>query len=474
MGKLTRRDLIKRFGILGFALTPVATAMGYIAGGTFSGAPRFVMFFKGAGYHSPSVRPNSINNLGGTPLAALGPHASDIILFQNMHTHGGSPKTSGYQEEHGAGLYGCVTGHRIHYSRNDSYYAYTDHQSIDIAIADHYKSRPELAALPFSSLHIGAGAHSDADSVGLGQRYISFRNRRNGDSQYGNAISPIQNSGRLYDMMMMRINSICSMDSMQPTGDKEAMLAALQQRKSLLDFRIDDVNAAKRELGMDSEHAQKLDGLLEGWRETERSLDAEIAAVESGSGMTGTTAMCPDGNRPNGDGEGELNLDRLEPVHDQMIDLMKLAFEWDLTRVVAFTMSGASCGQRMPSRGVNSPHHSLEHGGRVDQLNTVDSYYTEKFARLLTNLSDIDDGGGETALNNSAVVLGMECWSDGGHSLRNIPYVLAGQGGGAFNTGRIVDAEGRSNNDLLISVQNACGINSNVFGLDSLCRGPIV
>jgi hypothetical protein len=52
--------------------------------------------------------------------------------------------------------------------------------------------------------------------------------------------------------------------------------------------------------------------------------------------------------------------------------------------------------------------------------------------------------------------------------------MLAGQGAGAFQTGRIVDAAGRSNNDLLISVQKAAGIQSDVFGLPSLCKGPIV
>ena len=70
----------------------------------------------------------------------------------------------------------------------------------------------------------------------------------------------------------------------------------------------------------------------------------------------------------------------------------------------------------------------------------------------------------------------MECWSDSssGHYLEDIPFILAGQGAGAFQTNRIVEAGGRSNNDLLISVQNASGIASNVYGLESLCRGPIV
>ena len=94
---LTRRDLIKCFGALAFVLTPVARAMGYVAGGSFTGAPRFVMFFKGGSFHSPSVRPASIDALAGTPLAPLVPHAQDLVLFQGMSIHGGSPKTDGFR-----------------------------------------------------------------------------------------------------------------------------------------------------------------------------------------------------------------------------------------------------------------------------------------------------------------------------------------------------------------------------------------
>jgi hypothetical protein len=130
----------------------------------------------------------------------------------------------------------------------------------------------------------------------------------------------------------------------------------------------------------------------------------------------------------------------------------------------------------MPSRGVDRAHHTLEHSNDVQGLNIMGTYYAEKFARLLANLKAIDDGNGQTALYNSAVILGMECWSDSanGHYLTDIPFILAGQGGGKFMTGRIVDAAGRSNNDLLVSVQQACGIQSDTFGLASLCKGPIV
>ena len=471
---LTRRELIKRFGMLAFLLTPVARAMGQLAGASsFSGAPRFVMFFKGGSFHPGSTNPASLDDLSGTPIAPLQPHAGDLLLFRGMRIHGGRPRTDGYQEEHAAGLIGCVTGHSYHYSSNDAYYAYTDHESIDITIANHYQSIDALSALPFPSLHIGAGAHSDADNVGLGQRYISYRQRMAGDSLYGNAIEPGQDAGQVYDTLMQRVNLICGQESNQPASDDQALRAALARRQSLLDFRLQDIDDAKRVLGVDSEHARKLDGLVEGWREVERGLEAEVAALDGGPVAS---APCPDGTRPTGDGEGRQSLDDLSPVHDQMNAMIKLAFEWDLTRVVAYTLSGASSGQRWPSQGVNRAHHSLEHSNDVAGLNTMGRYYAEKFAGLLSSLKEIDDGDGQTALHNSAIILGMECWSDSsnGHYLDDIPFILAGQGAGAFETGRIVDAGGRSNNDLLISVQQACGIESDVYGLPDLCNGPIV
>ena len=74
--KLTRRELIKRFGILAFALSPVAKAMGLIAGGPFVDAARFVMFFKGGSLHPKSNNPSTIDALAGTPLAPLQPHST--------------------------------------------------------------------------------------------------------------------------------------------------------------------------------------------------------------------------------------------------------------------------------------------------------------------------------------------------------------------------------------------------------------
>jgi Protein of unknown function (DUF1552) len=472
---MTRRDLIKIYGLSALLLQPVLRSMAYAAETPYDKAPRYVMFFKGGAYYPSRTNPSSINDLAGTPIAPLQSHAQDLVLFKNMNIHGGSPKSEGYKEEHAAGVIGCTTGNSYKYSQNDAYFAYTDNESIDIRIADHYKARPDLKDVPLKSLHIGAGAHSDADHVGVGSRFISFRKRLPGDTRYGNAIEPMQDAGQVFDLLMQAATAACTAQSNQPLGDNANMSAALARRASVVDFMLTDVKDAKRRFGMDTEHSRKLDGLLENWSQTEQL--ARQQADQARSVVASSKAVsCPLTTRPTGKGANKQNLDQLSPVHDQMINMIKFAFETDLTRVVAFTLSGASSGQTWPSRGVHSAHHTLEHNGDVNALVKLDTYYSEKFAGLLTALKSIDDGNGKTALYNSSVMLGMECWSNSssGHYLTNIPFVFAGQGGGRFKTGRIVDAKGRNNNDLHISCLHAAGVKTDTFGLPSLCQGPII
>ena len=471
---LSRRDLIKKYGLSALLLHPVLRSMAYASETPLSTAPRYVMFFKGGAFYPSRTNPSSLSSLAGTPIAPLQAHASDIILFKGMNVHGGSPKTDGYKEEHAGGLFGCTTGHQYHYSKNDAYYAYTDHESIDVRIANHYKSRPDLKDVPIASLHVGGGAHSDADNVGVGNRFISFRNRMAGDTRYGNAIEPMQDAGQVFDTLMRAASTSCSAQSNQPRGDKVKMAAALSTRSNVLDSMVSDLKDAKQRFGMDSEHARKLDGLMENWNETQKSAQKQSEAPQSSVSAKGGQCAVP--TRPTANGAGKKNLDDLSPVHDQMISLIKFAFETDLTRVAAFTLSGASSGQTWPSRGIHKAHHTLEHSGDVDSLVKIDTYYAEKFAGLLTALKSIDDGGGKTALYNSSVLLGMECWSNSssGHYMTNIPFILAGQAGGRFKTGMKVDAGGRNINDLHISCLRAAGVETNTFGLASLCKGPIV
>ena len=130
---LSRRHLIKTFGLSALLIHPVLRSMAYAAPTPYEKAPRYLMVFKGGSYYPSRTNPSAITDLAGTPIAALQPHARDLILFKNMNIHGGSPKSDGYKEEHAAGVIGCSTGNSYKYSKNDSYFAYTDNESISPA-----------------------------------------------------------------------------------------------------------------------------------------------------------------------------------------------------------------------------------------------------------------------------------------------------------------------------------------------------
>ena len=136
--------------------------------------PRFVLFFKGPSFHSPTVTPTtSLDQLSRSRWPPLAPHIQDLILFKGMSILGGSPKTDGYQEEHAAGLIGCATGEqlplleerlvlRLHGQRVDRH---RDRQPLS--------DRAGAGGAALLQPAPGAGAQSDADNVGLGQRYVS-------------------------------------------------------------------------------------------------------------------------------------------------------------------------------------------------------------------------------------------------------------------------------------------------------------
>jgi hypothetical protein len=52
---------------------------------------------------------------------------------------------------------------------------------------------------------------------------------------------------------------------------------------------------------MDSKHARKLDGLVDGWRQVETTLDGQLNGT--GTAQPTATMGCPTDTRPTGDGQ---------------------------------------------------------------------------------------------------------------------------------------------------------------------------
>lgn len=165
-----------------------------------------------------------------------------------------------------------------------------------------------------------------------------------------------------------------------------------------------------------------------------------------------------------------------------------MALACDMTRVVSLHYTHGQ-DNRFPWLGRPFPFDNWEgwHGifhivpggptGREDPvvraaMIEVMQWYASNFVHLVQRLAETPDGEG-TMLDSTLVVWACEFGDGAGHGSDNIPIVTAGNLGGAIETGRHLEFEGRSTNDLLVSMLNAFGHEDTSFGLSEACTGAL-
>jgi hypothetical protein len=74
-------------------------------------------------------------------------------------------------------------------------------------------------------------------------------------------------------------------------------------------------------------------------------------------------------------------------------------------------------------------------------LRTIDTYYANKFAKLVGMLNGITNSDGSTLLDNTATVWFQEMSDGNAHNLNNLPIIQAGGCGGYFKTGWTINVD---------------------------------
>ena len=118
---------------------------------------------------------------------------------------------------------------------------------------------------------------------------------------------------------------------------------------------------------------------------------------------------------------------------------------------------------------------ALEAGDRPDvaaKLSKINVYFAEQFAYLLGKLDGIVEADGKTVLDYTVAWWTSEV-ATGGHSLDNIPTVIAG-GAGAFRMGRSLQVPLQPHNAAILAIANAVGAGVPTFGEPAYCaNGPL-
>jgi hypothetical protein len=150
-----------------------------------------------------------------------------------------------------------------------------------------------------------------------------------------------------------------------------------------------------------------------------------------------------------------------------------MALACDLTSVATLMWSDTEAKHTFPWLELPQHlHYYMNDGGyQPVPLTKVFTWYVEQHAYLLQKLSEVATPSG-SLLRETVVFFGSHLQHPATHAKTDMPFLLAG-GGGGLRTDRWVQNGHRSHNDLLVSILNLCGDERRTFGTSEFCQGPL-
>jgi hypothetical protein len=150
-----------------------------------------------------------------------------------------------------------------------------------------------------------------------------------------------------------------------------------------------------------------------------------------------------------------------------MFDLMVLAYQSDLTRVITLMMGHEQSGMTYPQIGVPDAHHPISHhqheAEKVAKTARVNAYHVKMFSYLLEKLRDTPDGSG-SLLDHMTTIYGAGIADSNSHAPVNIPFLLAGGGAGNLKGGRHTNLKGVPLANLHLTLMDQFGVNWDRIG----------
>lgn len=238
-----------------------------------------------------------------------------------------------------------------------------------------------------------------------------------------------------------------------------------RRKRSVFDSNLEALNQMRNRLG--SFEKARLDEHAEAIQRVKERLSA---ASPGGSGGGACTTPTFNINGFSGDTTSDVNFDA---VADLQVDITTLALKCDLTRVVSLMFGNHQSDFTVPEAGVDTNYHQSIHGRPAEDYITYRAYFTGKLRYLIQSLANTEDMDGGSLLDNT-IVLQVSDMGDGrSHGGENVPYMLAGGGGGVLTTGRSLDLGGVSHNTILDTVAQAAGVDVSGAGYEPYGDGPI-
>lgn len=454
---LSRRQLIKSFGLIGFMATPLLRQTRAFAADL---QPIYIQMFKPNGSPEGSYFPNGSGNaidFNGKTNQILNDLKEYVIVPKGLrlYKNGGNPHSEPMTRLFSNGKANSTTGDAMAFPGPIT-------PSIDQIIADHlYKKKPSL----LRHLHFSFSKYGGRGGLGYGGNAVdtvSFY----GDEKIN---VPVHNILTMYDSIFNPINKLCG-NGAPVSAASPTQLA----KKSVLDYNLQQIASAKQKLGLSITESAKLDDFAAQLRMLERNL-ADVATQDK---------TCPQALERN-------DALRGAPRAQVILDLLLLAIEWELTNVASFQFGSAQDYNAYNDLNLpkNDNHHGLSHTESNDvagrsSYGAISDFHWNMMGGFLKKLKERQTIDGRSLLDlHLALVSGGEISEGVGndHRVTNMSFVMVGKANGAFkHTGYTLQVPAANNMDsharLLLSACHAMGRTDMAFvGEQSKCPGgPLI
>lgn len=230
------------------------------------------------------------------------------------------------------------------------------------------------------------------------------------------------------------------------TTDPRTWQILRDEDRSILDAINQDVGRLRGKLG--GPDRGKLDQYLEAVRDVERRI--QLAEAQG-----------KDHPLPSLQGPGGVPTVFSE-YFKLMTDLMVLAWQTDMTRVMTFQMGHEMSGRAYPEVGFGDAHHSVTHHHgdpeKIAKTTKINTFHTKMLAYYLDRLRSVPDGDG-SLLDHSMLLYGAALSDANLHLYTDLPLLLVANGVGGIKGGRHVRYPARTPMaNLLLTMLDKAGV----------------
>ena len=227
--------------------------------------------------------------------------------------------------------------------------------------------------------------------------------------------------------------------------------------RSMLDLVIGGARDLRKKLTQDDQH--KLDEYLDSVRAVERRI-ASIEKRQKDAALE-KAGVGPSQRNASDSAPIEIKIpvgDKRSEYMQVMCDLNVLAFQTDTTRVSTYIGSTPN-GVTYPEIRLGEHHSYTHHQNKAEEkakVAAITAFNISQFAYMVNRMAKLKEGDG-TLLDNCIMMWGSGLEDGNDHTRENLPFIIAGGGGGSLKTGRFMTTKANQG-DLLTTLLACMGV----------------